>query len=333
MSSESGAIHSIDEDDEEIPDLVAEILANAVEQRLHRNLSYGYQIRNDELRRVRGRIDIFSTERHQLLARGKIACQFEELTIDTARNRFVLAALEMVSKVVTRSNLAHRCRTLANSLKRLGVIGARPTRAEMSIDRLGRNDAQDRTMLAAAKLAFEMELPSEEEGDSSLYAPARDEVWVRRLFERAVGGFYSAVLSNQGWKVNPGKVLRWQISNQTSGIDSILPSMRTDIVLDQSEQQRRLVIDTKFNSIVTAGWYREESLRSGYVYQMYAYLMSQAGSDDIFDQHSSGLLLHPSIGKEVDEVVVIQDRQIRFATVDLAAPVYEIRRRLLEVVK
>ena len=43
---------------------------------------------------------------------------------------------------------------------------------------------------------------------------------------------------------------------------------------------RRIVIDTKFTSIVTAGWYREETLRSGYVYQIYAYLRSQVGRGD-----------------------------------------------------
>ena len=114
---------SIEDDEEDLPDLVAEVLSNAIEKRLHRNLSYGYHVREDQLGRVRGRIDLLTTERHQLLSRGKIACQFEELTIDTPRNRFVLAALEMVSKVVSRPDLAHRCRTLANGLKRKGVSG------------------------------------------------------------------------------------------------------------------------------------------------------------------------------------------------------------------
>lgn len=53
--------------------------------------------------------------------------------------------------------------------------------------------------------------------------------------------------------------------------------MRTDVVLDHVAGGRRIVIDTKFNSIVTKGWFREESVRSGYVYQIYAYLMSQSG--------------------------------------------------------
>ena len=50
------------------------------------------------LNRVRGRIDLLNTEKHQLLERGKVACQFDELTINTARNRFVRAALEAINK-------------------------------------------------------------------------------------------------------------------------------------------------------------------------------------------------------------------------------------------
>ena len=160
-------------------------------------------------------------------------------------------------------------------MKALGVSGELPTRAQMSIDRFGRHDADDRLMVAAAKLAFELTLPTEVSGVSVLTLPDREATWVRRLFERAIGGFYAVVLSPQGWHVKCGGTLGWQISRKSTGIDNILPSMRTDVVLDHQNMGRRIVIDTKFTSIVTNGWYREESLRSGYVYQIYAYLRSQ----------------------------------------------------------
>jgi 5-methylcytosine-specific restriction enzyme subunit McrC len=107
--------------------------------------------------------------------------------------------------------------------------------------------------------------------------------------------------------------------------------MRTDVVLDHAPSGRRIVIDTKFTSIVTAGWYREETLRSGYVYQIYAYLRSQAGRGDPLADSASGLLLHPSVGAEVDQTAVIQRHSIRFATVDLTASPMEIRARLLQL--
>ena len=321
----------LEDSPDDLPDLVAEILAHAVEVRQRRRLNLGYRSRDAVLNRVRGRIDVLSTERHQLLDRGLVACRFDELTIDTPRNRFVRAALETISRIVRRKDVSHRCRSLASGMKAMGVSGDVPTRAQMSTDRIGRNDADDRLMVAAARLAFDLALPTEAAGTNVLNLPEREATWVRRLFEKAVGGFYDVVLQPQGWRVRCGGSLSWQIDQKTSGIDKILPTMRTDVVLDHALSGRRIVIDTKFTSIVTGGWYREETLRSGYVYQIYAYLRSQVGRGNQLADCASGLLLHPSVGDAVDETVIIQGHGIRFATVDLTAPAGEIRSQLLRL--
>ena len=323
---------AVEENPEDISDLVAEILTRLVGRRLRRNLSFGYQPREAVLGRVRGRINLLYTERYQLLDRGRVACQFEEFIVDTPRNRYVRAALEKIATIVQRTDLVERCRTLAARLRRMGVGGEKPSRTEISTDQFGRHDTDDQQMVAAAQLAFELALPTEEAGTQHLSLPDREIKWVRRLYEKAVAGFYDVVLSGSGWRVSPGKKLDWSIESKTSGIDRILPSMRTDIILDHSSARRRIVIDTKFTSILTRGWYREETLRSGYIYQMYAYLRSQEGNGDPLSADAAGLLLHPALDAMVDESVVIQGHEIRFATVDLGAETGEIRRQLLQVV-
>ena len=320
----------LEENPDDLPDLIAEILAHAVAERQRRQLSLGYRTWEAALNRVRGRIDILATERRQLLSRGLVACRFGVLTIDTPRNRFVRAALEAVSPLVRRHELAHRCRKLANDMKAMGVSGVPPTRRQMSTDRFGRHDADDRYMVAAAKLAFDLALPTEGAGANVLPLPDREERWVRWLFEHAVGGFYKVVLSSRGWRVRTGRMLNWQVEWSTAGVASILPNMQTDIMLDCPSSCRRIVVDTKFNAILTKGWRRNRTLRSGYLYQIYAYLRSQAGrEDDPFADRAEGLLLHPSVGESVDETVTIQGHRIRFATVDLAAPTSEVRSQLL----
>ena len=321
----------LDDSPDDLPDLVGEILAHAVEVRQRCRLSLGYRSRNAIRNRVQGRIDVLNTERHLLLDRGLVACRFDEWTIDTPRNRFVRAALESISRIVRRQDVSHRCRSLASVMKAMGVSGDAPTRAQISTDRFGRNDAGDRFMVAAAKLAFDLALPTEAAGMNVLTVPDREVTWVRRLFEKAVGGFYDVVLQPQGWHVRCGGTLSWQIEQKTLGIDRILPTMRTDVVLDHAPSGRRIVIDTKFTSIVASGWYREETLRSGYVYQIYAYLRSQVGRGDPLADCASGLLLHPSVDDAVDEPVVIQGHGIRFATVDLTASSAEIRSQLLRL--
>lgn len=321
----------LEDSPDDLPDLVAEILAHAVEVRQRRRLNFGYRTREAIVNRVRGRIDVLNTERHRLLDRGLVACRFDEMTIDTPRNRFVRAALESVSRIVRRKDVAHRCRALANGMKAMGVSGEQPTRVQMSTDRFGRNDADDRVMVAAAKLALELALPTETLGSNLLLLPDREVRWVRHLFERAVGGFYEVVLSPLGWQVGCGVKMHWQVEQKTAGIDNILPTMKTDVVLDNPSTGRRIVIDTKFTSIVTSGWHREETLRSAHLYQIYAYLRSQVGRGDAFADHASGLLLHPSVDQAVDETVVIQGHQIRFGTVDLTSSPSEIRSQLLRL--
>ena len=320
---------------DDIPDLVAEILARAVEQRQRRQLSTSFLPREAVLTRVRGRIDHLTTSRRQLLAKGQVACRFEELTIDSPRNRYVRAALETVASLVSQPALAHRCRGLAHDLHLQGVVGEQPSRQQISNERFGRHDAIDQPILAAARLAMDLALPTEEAGPHSLLDPLRCVHWLRRLYEKAVGGFYRIHLKEAEWVVSTGRPLSWPLQEATSGIAQVFPSMRTDIVIDRRDRHQRLVIDTKFTGVYTRGWYREQSLRAGYVYQLYAYLRSQEGKGDpaaAWADSAAGLLLHPAIDTEVDESVSIQGHRMRFATVDLTASHSELRARLLQLV-
>jgi len=188
-------------------------------------------------------------------------------------------------------------------------------------------------MVSAAHLAFNLALPTEAAGAKQLSLPDREITWIRKLYEKGIAGFYDVVLSSKGWHVDAGKTIGWLIESKSPGIDKILPFMRTDIILDNSDTRHRIVIDTKFTSVVTRGWYREKTLRSAYVYQIYAYLRSQEGNGDPLVENASGLLLHPSVGDMVNETVVIQNHEIRFATVDLGATAKEIREQLLRVLE
>ena len=336
----TGRRFAAEDNPDEIPDLVAEILTRAVERRLRRNLSSEFDHREADLTRVRGRINVLRTERRHLLQRGRIACSFDELTTDTPKNRYVHAALNHLHGMVRENELKRRCRITASALDRAGVGTNGPriimrggSRSPVSV---GRTNTEDRQMLAAAELAFSLRLPMEEAGQSRFPAPDRDERWARLLFEAAVGGFYDTVLSPQGWSVRTGSKLNWQIESPTARIELLLPGMTTDIILERQTGAgmptgSRLVIDTKFTSMVGTGQYGNPTLRSSYIYQIYAYLRSQERKTDPFSLAASGMLLHPTVGGEVDEAVTIQGHRIRFATVDLAAESRDIRNRLMSL--
>ena len=324
---------AVEDAPDDIPNLAAEILTYAVARRLRRNLSHDYQRRQADLNRVRGRINLLRTERRQLLQRGRIACIFDELTVDTPRNRYVKAALRKLTGLVKDPELSRRCRTWAGNLERAGVTDPlhHLGRPEMPTLWDVRTDADDRQMLAAAQLAFDLSIPTEDAGPSDLALPDKEKRWAQRLFEYAVAGFYAVTLSSQGWRVRHGKPLSWQTDAATPGIRNILPGMIADIVLEHSATGRRIVIDTKFTNILTPGRNTNPFLKSEHIYQIYAYLRSQERRSDPLSIHSTGVLLYPSIDYDVDEAAVIQGHKIRFATVDLAADSAAIWQRLRDI--
>jgi 5-methylcytosine-specific restriction enzyme subunit McrC len=321
----------VDEDINDIPELIARLLTNAVDRRLRRNFTRGYCHRERVVTRVRGRINILTTESRQLLSRGEVFCCYEELTVDTPRNRFVRAALDLMARLVRNNGLIRQCRALASTLGRAGVGGPRPSCAELRADQIGRNDTADRFMVALARLAFDLALPTENAGPTALAAPDREEAWVRRLFEKAILGFARIELEPLGWSVGGSIPLDWQFSSDSAGLATILPRMVTDIVLDAPNGARRLVIDTKFTSVLGYGRFGAASLKSGYLYQMYAYLRSQEGRSPRWDT-AAGLFLHPAIGLLLHEHVMIQNHPITFATVDLGGLATTIRNELRRII-
>jgi 5-methylcytosine-specific restriction enzyme subunit McrC len=311
-------------------DFASKLLVTTVEKRIHKNLTLGFTRASRDLSRVRGKIDCMRTERKALLAKGRIACTYEWLHTDTPLNRYVLGALLKAGRSVG-GDVANRCMRLAASLKEMGVLCGEGAAQKLLVSQHGYMAPQDRLMLSAAKLVHEMLLPIETGGGLSMQHADRDERWVRRLFEKAVGGFYKANLPQSSWQVSQGAYFRWQIERQTVGLSEILPRMKTDVVLEDRKSDRTVVIDTKFTSILKKGYRREKTLSSSYIYQMYTYLFSQAPVEYPRLEKMEGVLLHPSVGCDMDECVVIQGTPIRFITVDLAQDAAQICKRLIKI--
>ena len=324
---------SVEEAPSDVPDLVANILCSEVERRVHRNLTMGFLPARRALTRVKGRIDIVETMAKRLIDKGQVFCSFTEMTVNTPRNRLVLAALESLVALKKRSptNIYHKCQSLARVLRANGVAGHRPTRFEVSAERFGRNDSHDREMVAAAHLALELGLPLEEAGSRSLRKAAR--LQLPKLFERGIYGFYKTVLGQQGWAVTSCQ-LKWRKHDGIEGVQmptaAGLPVMHADIMLQS--QDRKVIIDTKYMHMYALGRALKLGFRSGHIYQILAYLNSVEGSDY---PKAEGILLYPRSTEDSDRSTsefVVCGRRLRFATVDLKGGSREIRDQLMALI-
>lgn len=316
--------------DAEVPDLLAMLLAEAVERRLHRGLGRGYVGRTAALSRVRGRIDWLETESRQQLLRGRITCRFQDLTFDRARNRLARAALNALAVRVAKPELRARLRDLDRSLEAWGVGAERPSRAALLADMPARRETDDRLMVESARLALDLVLPSEAEDRGAVTRLSRDEHLLRKIFEAGIAGYLRHHLDRRdGWSVRPQRSLSWQASEATPGLGAILQGMVADIVLERGA--RRIVVDTKFTTMLTRGRFDREVLKNDHIFQLYAYLRSQEGLSPLADS-AEGLLLYPALGSEQSESVLINGHRLRFASIDLSQPSLALGEKIRTIV-
>jgi 5-methylcytosine-specific restriction enzyme subunit McrC len=315
---------------DDLPDLVARLLVDETRLRIWGNLTVGYRQMQSELSRLRGTVSHIQTVRRNSFARGQIVCKYEEITLDTMENRLVRTALRALTRMLKDPDAAVRCKATEAHLAAHGV-GLLPQRGGlMALGRIPANP-RDARMCALAILALQMEIPLQESGSRALHSPTINDYWLRSLFEKAIYGFYRYHLSGRGWSVRGGRILYWDTSTSAFGSSSFLPIMKTDIELIGPTVGQKTVIDTKFADIRSTGRFGDESLQSGYIYQLYTYLRSQEKSDDGASLTSTGMLLHPAVGNAYYKETIIQGHRFRFATVDLSDKSQEISSQLLNL--
>ena len=198
--SSGSSLVGAEENPEDLPDLVARILADEVTHRLHVGLTVGFRETTRPVTRVRGRINVLPTERHQLLQRGLVACTFSEIVADIPANQLARAALERAARLVPNEP---RFRSLALQLEAAGVRGQSPPLSSIPAMQRQRLLARDRLMIAAAELLLTLAIPTTHEGGKMLPLPALDDTYMRKLFERATFGLYQHRLAAPGVDGHP----------------------------------------------------------------------------------------------------------------------------------
>ncbi|MEV6360483.1 5-methylcytosine restriction system specificity protein McrC [Nocardia asteroides] len=310
--------------DADLIDAIADVLVTEVERRLHTNLTPSYRHRAADLTRVRGSVDHLRTTTNRLMDRGRIACRFDELTVDTPLNQFICCALRWSTRAVGSQELRARCTAAAFRMQRLGVSDRKPSRSDLSKDRFGHHDQADRRVIHAAALVLDMAVPAHIAGGSSVPVLACDHGRLRTLFEKAVNGYFRYSLDPNTWSVTQPH-FDWGALGAPAALD-LLPRLETDTVLD-NRAGRRIIIETKFTNALSVNRFGALKLRPGYMYQLYAYVMSQSRSRQSSGETTEGILLFAlTEGQDpVDLDVTIDSHRFRALSVDLAATPAEIR--------
>lgn len=304
----------------DLPNLLAQVLLSGTRRLLRRGLDRGYQLHEDDLSTLRGRIDLGSTLRLQARCVRRLRCEFDELSYDLQHNRVLKASLKRLARAPTiERGLAHDLQTLTQRMGNVSDIW--PDRSMFARVQLHRNNAHYDLMMKVAELAFDCLLPDPNGTGFVFHDVLRDEIKMARVFEDFVRNFYRTEQSK--FSVEP-LTIGWD-AIRLAGTVARLPHMRADVFLQSSD--RRIIIDTKYYTSALQSYHGSESFRSENLYQLFSYLKNAAGQDPGF-AGADGLLLYPQVGVALDEVFEVQGHRIAIATLDLAAPWTSIDARL-----
>ena len=318
----------LEDSPEDLLDLVAEVLVDAAEHRLHRPLSRRHLTHRDDLTRVRGRIDQLRTHERNLLARGRVACRYDDLSVDHLLNHVIASGLTAAERGCADPTLRERAAAARRTFSWSGVGNRAVSAVEAASLVLGRNDEAERRCVSAARLLLQMTLLTEGAGTERAITPRRDIARWRKLYESAVRGFFHAVLQ-EPWRVQLSQEQhRWPLQFASEGMVKLMPSMETDVVLRRPGQ--RIIVETKFTApISTHAQFGTHAFKRDHLFQLQTYLTTL---DRLSGEKLTGVLLYPQVEDPIDMAATVGEHTLRVKTVDLTGSNARIRGELMSIV-
>ena len=221
---------------------------------VRRGLPRRYQARTQDLKLMRGRLDVIRQLTQLAVRSDVLACRFDELSADTPLNRVLKAAVSMLTGV-TRSAATARC--LAELVARFERVSGTRTPLREPV-RLDRSNTAFHDLYRLARMFLAGDWQSAASGRASGFAlvfAMNDlfEAFIGRSVRRAVGSL----------QVHLQHAKHYAIEGQ----DGPLFRLKPDIVVETPDGP--MVLDTKWKQLDPGD--KTLKIESTDIYQMHAY--------------------------------------------------------------
>lgn len=307
----------------ELVDLFALVLCDGVEHVARRGLETGYEMHEEEIAGVRGRLDILRSTRRFLPMHGRAACGFDELTVNTLPNQILKSTL---CKLVRTRNLCSELRKRVNKLNRdmNGVSAISISNSTFGRIQLHSNNRFYKFLLNVAEIIHSSLLVDSKVGDFRFRDFVRDERTMARVFQNFLFNFIRSEIP--GWSARR-EYISWRTDESIHPGLSLLPRMETDISL--SCGTRHLIVEAKYYQETLTERFGVEKFHSGNIYQLMSYLTNAVREEG---NVLEGLLIYPRVNRTLRERYRIQGYDVTVATVDLNQDWPEIKKEICGLV-
>jgi len=298
----------------ELIDLFAVVLKNGINQLIKRGFDRSYIEYSEDTKRLRGKIDFGISLKKNLLKKAQLHCHFDDLNHNILHNQIIKSTVHNLINIDNiDKGIKDELRDLYLKLRGINLIKIENKHFRMI--QLNSNNYFYDFLLNICELIHNNIFIDESSGKYKFKDFFRNEKQMASLFEDFVRNFYKIELQNfTNLKNVCREDINWDVRTKEESSMKFLPKMQTDISLEFEND--KLIIDTKFYKEALQSYYDTEKIISGNLYQILAYVTNIAAKGGINAQ-CRGMLLYPTVQKELNEKVNIQNHDIHFNTINL----------------
>lgn len=313
---------------QKMPDLFAKVLINGMWILLKRGLDQDYQLQEQEVAGVKGKLNLSATLKTNRLYLQKTTCAYDEYSADVPSNQLLAACLrQLVTMPDLDKSLKADLQKIQRMLPPLSSIPFHPRSFERV--KLRPDQRLYVFLLHVCRIIAENLLPTENPGRFQFVDFRRDERKMNRVFESFLFRFFQKEQS-QYWVRREQIRWQWQATQDPQHLN-YLPLMETDLTLESPA--RKIIIDAKYYRYPLGGSrFEADKLVSANLYQLSSYLLNQEHRDER-SKVATGMLIYPQTEAPLRLDYRFGEHDILVRSVNLNAHWREIHGELLGLLK
>jgi 5-methylcytosine-specific restriction enzyme subunit McrC len=290
--------------------LFARALSTEVSHLISKGLARDYVAANDEIAGIRGKLDLGTTLKRNLLRQARTYCHFDELQYDIPRNRIIKGTLRLLLRVSGLDSTNRQ--TLRRLHSKLDAVADVPLRrSDFRAIQSHRLMRDYEFVLHLCQLIVDSVILDSSDGTARFSDFREDEQRMWKLFEDFVFNFYS--IKRPHWLPRKRQIDWFEKCGSVEDL-ALLPVMQTDVFL--SLGHRQLVLDAKFYKEALTERFGRERVRSNNLYQLFAYVDNLTAADAT--TRYDGMLLYPVVEKPFSMDYRLKGHRIAIRSIDLS---------------
>lgn len=319
---------SIDNESKEfdnIYNLLTKIYLEGLKSIIKRGIYKDYISKQEELGTLRGRINITESINDLSFLKNKMICEYDDFSTNNTLNSMIKSTIDLLM------NNSKLDKEYKEKLKIDRLYFNNVNSIDLSLSLFSRvtynkNNIHYKMLVDISKLIYGGLLIIEEDGNFKFLDFIRDRQ-LANLYEKFILNFYKTKLLKRYTVHSP--IVNWDAYANVIADQRFLPIMKTDIVVEDKEENVQTIIDTKFysNTLYNSQYQSTGKIHSNNLYQIYSYI-----NNSIFDGEVRGMLLYPQIIEKIDASYVISGKRIMIKTVNLDDDWEAIEESLLSII-